>query len=49
MHKKNKIIMELSTLNKLADGIKADPDATKASKALKQAEKKAAKSKKGKK
>ena len=37
----------VSTLNKLVDGIKTDPDATKASKALKQAEKKAAKSKKG--
>ena len=39
----------VATLTKLANGIKADPDATKASKALKQAEKRAAKSKKGKK
>lgn len=37
----------VSTLSKLTDGIKADPEASKASKALKQAEKKAAKSKKG--
>lgn len=37
----------VATLTRLADGIKADPDAAKAGKCLKQAEKKAAKSKKG--
>ena len=37
----------VTTLTRLADGIKADPDTAKAGKCLKQAEKKAAKSKKG--
>ena len=37
----------VATLTQLADAIKADPDAAKAGKCLKQAEKKAAKSKKG--